>query len=317
MKNKKMSFFKKMWLVITDFRTYPFLVKHEKFINSILYLLTLTLIMSVFFTASVYVKLTSTINEVIKNYNDTIPEFELSSGELTVYAKYSQKIGDESFLVINTDYTYDEYKETKDYSRLVIYDTVALVNKDKITIENDNEAQYIVSFDALKTSLNKQNLYEILLYNYENSNYFMYIITLYISIFVGYFIVNLMRVFFLACIISIICTLTGIRLSFKNYIKISVYAYTLPLIIELISYCLVGAIKDYAYYTVLLLTYIYMVYAIRAIRLDAFIMMFSSKNIKKHTTDEFQKELEKYSEITNNEEQGENEKTDDKEDNNK
>ena len=34
MKKEKMSFFKKMFLVLTDFRSYPFLIKYEKFYKS-------------------------------------------------------------------------------------------------------------------------------------------------------------------------------------------------------------------------------------------------------------------------------------------
>ena len=96
------------------------------------------------------------------------------------------------------------------------------------------------------------------------------------------------------------CMLTGVRLNFKNYIKIAIYAYTLPFIMELISLCLGVSGKDYVYYTSSLLTYIYIIYAVRAIRLDAFIMLFSKKENVKHTSVEFENELKKYNEIVNN-----------------
>ena len=64
---------------------------------------------------------------------------------------------------------------------------------------------------------------------------------------------------------------------------------------------MVGTIKDYARYTIVMLTYVYAIYAMRAIKLDAFIVMFSGKKNVKHTSSEFEKELEKYKELIGDE----------------
>lgn len=300
MKKEKLGFFKKLFLAITDFRTYPFLVKHEKFLKSILYLVTLTLFISLIFSINIFLKFNQTINNIIENYDEKIPEFEFSNGNLVVDSKYNEKIDSESFLVIDTNYTYEEYKETKEYSSLVIYDVVTLVNSDKIMIEIGGEPLYEVSFQNLEYKINKDSLYSEITKKPEALEYILYLITLYISIFIGYFVAILSKILFLACIILIICFFTGVRLNFKNYIKIAIYAYSLPVIIELLSLCLGVSTKDYVYYTTSLLTYIYIIYAIRAIRLDAFIMMFSNKTNVKHTSIEFENELKKYNEIVNN-----------------
>ena len=303
MKKEKLGFLKKLFLVITDFRTYPFLVKNEKFLKSILYLITLTIVVSLIFTANIFLKMDSILKKGIENYHEIMPEFELSNGYLDVDTKYNEKAGNEFFLVINTDYTYEEYTKTKEYSGLVIYNTIILVNNDKIMVEIGNEPVYEIIFKDFEYMTNKDKLYEEIINVYEGPLYISYLITLYISVFIGYFMAILIKILFLSCLISIICSLTGIRLNFKNYIKLAIYSYTLPLIIEVVAFCLGVGNKDYTYYTILFLTYIYIIYAIRAVRLDAFIMMFSNKSIKKHTSTEFENELKKYNELINNNEE--------------
>ena len=131
---------------------------------------------------------------------------------------------------------------------------------------------------------------------------------------IGYFVVVFFNIIFLSFIISIICILTGVHLNFSNYMKIAIYSYTLPLILEVIAICLVGPGKDYTYYATLMLTYVYMIYAVRAIRLDAFIMLFSRRKNSKHSSGEFEEELRKYNEQVGNDE--EFEKNENQKDNN-
>lgn len=316
MKKEKLGFFKKLFLVITDFRTYPFLVKHEKFLKSFLYLVTLTLIISIIFTTNIILKFSDALNNVVENYDEAVPEFELVNGILNIDNKYNEKINSDSFIVIDTDYTYEEYTKTKEYGSLVIYDTIILVNKDKIFIETPTSILNI-PFNELEYEIDKESFYNLLTENYNILYYISFLSTLYISVFIGYFTAVLLKVLLLACLISVICFFTGVKLNFNNYIKIAIYAYTLPLIIELISFCLVGSVKDYAYYTTLFLTYIYIIYAIRAIRLDAFIMMFSRKNKGKCTPIEFENELNKYNDLVNNNEpkQEKDEETNDEKNN--
>lgn len=306
MKKEKLGFFKKLFLVVTDFRTYPFLVKHEKFHKSIMYLFKLTLILSLILTLNVLIKINDAFQSIMDNYDETIPEFELSNNKLNVYEKYSQKVNSETYLVINTDYTYDEYIETKEYSTLVIYDSKILVNSDMIILELNSESHEI-PFENLQYEMNKQTLYEELLEFSNDNNYKIYFsIVMFVSIAISYFVTALFKVIFLSFIISIICAMTGVHLNFSNYTKIAIYSYTLPLIIEILAICLVGAGKDYTYYATLLLTYVYIIYAVRAIRLDAFIMLFSRKGNVKHTSGSFEEELKKYNEQIGNNDEDEN-----------
>lgn len=302
MKKDRLGFLKKLILVITDFRTYPFLVKHEKFRNSLLYLIKLTLLISLCLTLYVMINFNNTLNFVVENYNDEIPQFELKDGELTVDEKLSERINNSSYLVINTDYSFDEYSKTKEYASLVKYDEVTIVNKDVISIEYVS-ADLKINFDEMYFDIDKQGLYEELLRLLnDKSDKIILSITLFIVLFISYFTIVLSKIIMLSLIISIISTFSGIHLNFRNYIKIAIYAYTLPLIFDALATLIVGSGKDYTYYATLMLTYVYIIYAVRAIKLDAFIMLFSGRKNAKHSTSEFEKELQKYNEQVGNDE---------------
>lgn len=301
MKKEKLSFFKKLYLVITDFRTYPFLVKYEKTYKSILYLFTLVFLISIVFSTNLIFKFNNSIQTVINNYDDVVPEFKIENGLLDIQSKISEKIDKESYIVINTDYNYDDYIKTEEYGKLVIYDNIIIVNKDIMMIES-LDSSLKIQYNNLVGDIDKNILYEELTREYSVVEYMIAYGAIYVSIFIGYFIAVLFKILFLSLVISLICLVGGIRLNYHNYIKIAIYSYTLPLIIEIIATCLVGAGKSYTYYASLFLSYVYIIYAVRAVKLDAFIIMFSKNNNLNNTHAEFEKELKKYEEIMNNQE---------------
>lgn len=91
----------------------------------------------------------------------------------------------------------------------------------------------------------------------------------------------MVEIIFLTLLTSIVATIFGIRIDFKNYLKIAIYAVTLPYIIEVISVLVVGSVKDYAVITSNVLSYVYIFYAIRAVKLDAFLLFLNSNQNKK------------------------------------
>ena len=296
MKKEKLGFFKKLFLVVTDFRTYPFLVKHEKFYKSILYMITLVFIVSAIFATNIIMKSNEVMKELVNQYDEIIPEFKMSNGILDVQGKYSEKLDSETYLVVNTDYSYEEYTKTNEYGKLVIYDNLILINSDVALIETKNASLKITYYNLIG-DIDKDILHEELTSEHSVTDYIAYYGSIYISIFVSYLMAVLVKILFFTLVIIIICFITGVHLNYQNYVKIAIYAYTLPLIIEVVATCMAGMGKDYIYYATSLLSYVYMIYAARAIRLDAFIMMFSRKENLKHTSSEFEKELKKYDEL--------------------
>ena len=65
--------------------------------------------------------------------------------------------------------------------------------------------------------------------------------------------------------------------------KIALYSITLPYLIEMISILVIGSVKDYASVASHLLAYVYLIYAVRSIKLDAFLLIVhEQKSGEKH-----------------------------------
>ena len=278
---KKFSFFKKMALAITDFRIYPYVLKTESVWKSFGYfiklLLIVVLLMSTYFCGAIF----SNVESFIENYNNIVPEFKFKNGVLSVEETKSLKIDDDTFLVIDTDQTYDEYSNSDAYKENTRYDTRIFVNSDAISYEDYQGSGFRLMLKDMECSFNKESLYTYITIMYENPwNKCIIFLTVYVAVFVGYFISKFFEILIIALIASVICTLFRMKINTKNYFKVAFYAVTLPYLIEAISIMCVGSIKEYTVVVTTLLTYIYVFYAIRAIKLDAFLLIVTNAQSK-------------------------------------
>lgn len=278
---KRLSFFKKMALAITDFRIYPYVLKTESVWKSFCYFIKLILIvallMSTYFCGAIF----SNIESFIENYNNIVPEFKFKNGVLLIEESENLKIDDDTFLVIDTAKTYDEYRNSKEYTENTRYDTRIFVNSDAISYENYQGSGFRVMLKDMECSFDKASMYAYMTTMYENTwNKCAVFLTVYIAVFVGYFISKIFEVLIIALIASVICTLFRMKINTKNYFKIAFYAITLPYLIEAISIMCVGSIKEYTVIVTTLLTYIYVFYAVRAIKLDAFLLIVTNAQNK-------------------------------------
>ena len=190
-KEEKIGFFRKMFLVITDFRTYPFLVKYEKFYKSFAYLLILILFFSLILSLNVFMKFNNMFNDILENYEEIVPEFQFSNGELNVSEKFESELDKDTFLKLDTSYTYNEFKHTEEYKRLLKYSTLILVNNDKISIEVNGEPLplYEINFNDFEYKINKASLLdELIMYSNDKEYKITLAFSMYISIFLAYFI---------------------------------------------------------------------------------------------------------------------------------
>ena len=270
--------------------------------------------LSIFLTFSAFSFVKEITNEVIEYY-DEIPEFALSNGVLSVESPVYSKIDSNISIAIDTNYTFDEFVNTKEYVTASYTDVAIIINQDRLTTLREGMEYSYLPFQDLNLELTRDAVYEELLsFSDDKAKQIQTIFVLYVSIVVSYFMSLIFKVLFIACLVSIMCVTRGIRLNYANYVKIAIYEYTFPLIVEVIVACLVGPGKTYTYWASILLLYVYLLYAIRAVRLDAFLMMFSRKENVRHNNAEFESELEKYQEMNNidNTKEEENEKEEDK-----
>lgn len=293
-KHKKMGFFQKTILAITDFRFYPLMLKIDSTAAVIGHFVVLMLILTGIMSISFYGLTFDAIDELLAEYDEKIPEFTLIDGVLDVEKQEVYKVMNDFVIVLDTNYNYDEISKVEEYNEYDIYDNRIYINSDAITYESDveisgkEEAQIPqqlllseVSGDFDKEVL-KQYILEV-----RDSNYSKVIIfvSLFMAMFFIYAFSKIFEILLYSIMTSLVATISGIKLHFKNYVKISLYIVTLPYILETISMVYLGTISEAAFIVSNLLAYVYILYAIRAVKLDAFILIMNNPNKVKKSKD--------------------------------
>ena len=244
MKSEKISFLKRAWLAITDFRMYPYMLK-EKFGTAFGYFIKFLIVISVIiaaFTTSVLFKKMPVIQNALEN---KLPEFSLSNGILSSNENMQYKLDDNVFLVFEPNSNYAQSSELKlndsnvyDFYIMAFSDTFVLgVGTDGGIVEISKK-----TYDPLVT-MNKVDL--IGMFNdFTQSSVIR--ATILISITLSTFIVMLIRR--LTNVITFIISTYLINFLFKvklkavDYFKIFIYASTLPIILSVVALLAVGRI---------------------------------------------------------------------------
>lgn len=277
-KSEKLSFFKRMYLAITDFRIYPF-VQREKTSVAVCYftllILIITLFLSMYFTNNLF----DGVSNILYRYNEKIPEFVFENGILNIEDKTYNLDGETKF-VLDTSYGVEEYIYAEEAEEVLCATNSIIINKDGV-IYTKGGATIAYIFPSLSEKITQNTLYSYLLTIQENWTIRVAIFLMsWLVIFVIYFVLKFLNLMFLIFIAYVLNVVFGTKLKFGNYMKIVTYAITLPLIIELVSILVLGRIPEYATFAYQLLIYVYIFYALRAIKLDVLLMGASGKNVQ-------------------------------------
>ena len=277
--NKKLSFFQKVILSITDFRFYPYILKTEKLSRSFGHFILFIMIITAIITCKFSFLLFDRIDSFLSEYDEIVPEFSLTDGTLSISTKDTIILENEVVTVIDTDKTAEEFLNSNEYKNTIKYDSRLYINSDLITYEDEDGIRTSIALSDVGNDYDKTSFYEYLteIYNSPSSKILIFGV-LYFGILCGYLIIKIIEVLLLSVFASLVSVLYRIKIDFKNYIKIALYIITLPYIIELISILVVGSIKDYTVFVSNILSYIYIFYAIRAVKLDAFLLIVNNKN---------------------------------------
>lgn len=294
--HKKLGFFQKIILAITDFRFYPVMLKTEKTSKSvahfILFLLLLTFIMAGSFLEVAF----DGIDAMLSKYDEKVPEFYLEDGVLSVETKEVYRVLNDLVIIVNTDNLYEEMGEIEEYEEYYVYNNRLFINSDAITYESELGYDGVTEQETLQ--ITQLPLSEITI-NYNKASLQQYIedvraatttkmfvfMTLFIATFLTYTFTKIFEVFLYAVMTSLVAAISGMKLNFKNYFKIALYVVTLPYILETISVIYLGAVSDNSFIISNLVAYIYILYAVRAVKLDAFILIMNSPNKMKKSKD--------------------------------
>lgn len=278
MKNKRIPLITRIYSAIADFRIYP-LIQKEKLRTAIGYFLKLILIISIVYAACITSGLYETIVKVSKDYNTKIPNFKIEDG-VCIADKGTYTTGDK-LIIFDTEYAVEDLKDL--YGKdLIGYDSYALVGHDAIDVYPNEQIAYRVEFEDLPGTVTKDYLYS---YIFEDVNSFNYKVSLFIIVYIAVFIVfiqfKLMSVLGAVLLAYMFNLIFGVWLKLKDALKISIYALTLPIIIEAIAFALVGTISESVSLIYQVLVAVYVFYALRALKLDKMILEATKNGILK------------------------------------
>lgn len=277
MDKKKMGFFRKIILAITDFRFYPHVLKNEStsqsFWHFVAFLMLLTLIISIKVTGLVYDKL----DVFLAQYDELVPEFVIDMGILDVDYVGTKEIRNDMIAIIDTSYKFEDCLEASQYEYIEKYDNVLMINSDAISLIDAYGTIYQADLSYIGGTFTKDSfgIYINMLATETRVKIFV-VYMIFVAMFMMYAIYKFVEVIFFGILALFISALAGIRINYKAQMKIVLYAMTLPYIVEVISILYVGAIKEYTILVSGILAYVYIFYAIRAIKLDMLLMIMSN-----------------------------------------
>lgn len=269
------NFFSKIYLAITDFRFYPYVVQKEKFINAFAYFITFILMVSMILAVGVSVRVISWISEFSESYDSVISDFFIANGELEVYENMD--------LEFNGVKIYSD--DTKNFSEfdLKSFDSddckvSVLAFKDALAIGNESVGFVWSNYSDLKINIDKADTYQILELFTKNPGVKLGLtFSILCGVFVSYLITKFINVLGISIMLVFLGLIFKTKYKFKNYMEIAFYVVTLPIFVEVIALMVVGFVNEYAYLTYYLLVYVYMYYAIRALKLDNIITATQEK----------------------------------------
>lgn len=271
----KLDFFARIYLAMTDFRLYPFVVQREKFINALAYFVCFILLFSAILSAGVTSRAMNWLNNFTCIYNEKVGDFEVKDGELIVDQNMDFEY-EKVRIYANGDLNFGELNENvfKDSENIV----TVLALKDSISVGNENVGFVITKYKDVNLDINKAETYESLRFALDSWIFKLSLaIIIFCGVFVAYLITKFLNVIGITLMLLFLGYVFGTKYKFKDYMKAAFYVITLPVIIELIALIITGTVSDYAYITYYLLVYVYMYYAIRALKLDNIIMATQEK----------------------------------------
>lgn len=296
---------------------YPF-IQNEKLRTAIGYfcklLLVLTIIMGAFFTNQLYKEIPS----IVALFQENMPDFSIESGILRTTENVQREWNEDCFLVVNDNKKYTELKTiTFQEEKEHIYYIVVLSDATTIGIRTE-EGIFELGTIMYEEDMNFTRA-EFLTILQGWQDFALGRIAIWamasLSLFLAFLFVRIWTLIMYMISVAIINLVFALKLKWKDYLKIAIYISTLPFILETIAIIVVGGVSQTINFITILISCVYIFYALRALKLDSFIIRGSGetaeekiKNALLHAQQELEKQLE---ELERDEIEKKKEKSDD------
>lgn len=216
-----MNFFNQVKESVIDFKFYKH-IKDNRFAKSFLYLLLLLLIIYSMLTVRNYLLVKSMMEQAASGLRESVPEFQLENGKFSFEGEMPFYISNNNDAMVAIDTT-----GTLDEDSLQGTTTGILITEDAMHIKS-NVQQQTVNFSEMKdTKFSKADLIELL----PRVSWWVVVFMLISFVFVvaGQVLFAVM----LAMIGLVISSSLNIDLKYKHVLNFSIYALTLPMLIDL------------------------------------------------------------------------------------
>ena len=280
-KEQKIPFFKRMVFAIKYFDKYENFAA-EKFSTAVRYFLILILLFSLITTIGVVAKVAMLMNRTIQYTENEMPEFSYKEGVLAIKQQEAITLEDENnliqILIMDTRSEVTPEKITEYTKRIEAYDAGVVLLRDKMLIKmpataNANTYTYtdVVNQLGITEIENKQDFITML----KSPNMYMGYVTLFIVFAIYNIVLNIpfiaIDMLLFASLAYLVAILSKFKMKFSSCYAISIYAFTLPILLRTV-YVVVNLLTgfymkyfDIMYYCIAM---IYVVTAVLMIKSD-------------------------------------------------
>ncbi len=297
MKQRRIGFLTRFFLAIGDFRIYPFSQK-EQLIVAISYIFKLTFLSSAIIGTALLININNQSSEMEKEFKRLASDFTVENGMLTSSNPSSGELIEDIYFLV------DGQKESGDV-KTIIHEFpktsrgIAMLLNDRLYfayIFPDGYTQVLkFNYDDYDIET-KDGL--VSMWHEFNESYsirLILLITTVLTTFIGLIILRGWTLMIYLITVYMINALFGNKLKFSGYLKVAIYASTVPVVLDTISLVAIGEVPQLASFIEGLICFIYVFYGLRAIRIDQLLMAGIGKTPEERIKDAInkaQKEIE-------------------------
>lgn len=313
MKQKKISFFKRLKNAITNFDEYQ-KFSQEKLGTAIIYFLKLMLIFSMLISVFLTARLYKEVETVKTSFTNECPDFKIENNTLVIDGenkKYEKDFGYETLgLIIDSENEDLTEEQNGQYQRIIAF------YKDKMVMKT-MDTKTSMTYEDISKNQNINGLSKQQILDYTNSNamilvYVAFFVATMVFGFIAYSIQIVLDIFLLSIIGLIMSRIAAVKLKYKEIFNMSIYALTLSIVLYLIYICvniITGFTIKYFDLAYEIISYIYIITAILMIKSDLIKQQIEVGKI----VEEQKKVREEKQEKNNEEEKPKEEKKENKE----
>ena len=271
----KLNFFSRVYLAITDFRLYPYVVQKEKFATAFAYFLCFIILVSIILSANATVKVVNWLSDFNEIYDSQVGDFLIKDGRLITNQDMDMEFDGIKLFSDASKSVSDSYIDASDLNK---YKLVFHAYQDGVAVGNSKYGYITIKYTDFNLSLNKAMGFKIINTSLNSTLFKVSLVgIIFCGVFASYFVTRFIMVLFITFMLLFLGMVFRTNYHFKDYMKVAFYVITLPTITEIIALLFVGELNQYASITYYLLSYVYMFYAIRALKLDNIIMETQEK----------------------------------------